>query len=203
MKSILEKFILWLSKKLQPIVEQKFSIEKTYEIERVVQKSIKLPYVLLENENRVINKFRIPVKLEDVKLKIFNKGLEVGEILYQGSIRIPAQGEKKIKMEIRLNHITAFFQMLRFLIVDKIKMDVIGEVHIKFLKMDFFIPVTDIIELPKNKLQLVKERIEMEEPLITDLPFEEIPAKDDTIEDTNDTNQDGFSDESEHTPTQS
>src|SRR5690554_477539 len=130
-----ETLLDWLSEKLQPIIERKLVLKDTYELERVDHKGVRLPYVLLENKTTVINKFRIPIKLESIQLTIYNKEILVGSVIFDESVKIKPMSKQNISVEVRLSHITAIFQMLRLLIVDTICIDVRGEIQIKFLGM--------------------------------------------------------------------
>ncbi|MCO5230620.1 MAG: hypothetical protein M9958_05650 [Chitinophagales bacterium] len=155
LKSIL---LNWLQVFLQPIVERKFVFQDTWQLEMIEQKSIKLPYVLLENKSIVLNKFRIPVQLESIELQLMNKNLVVGKVLYSGAVKLEPKSQRNITMDVQMNHITALFQLLRFTWNDTVSMDVKGDVHIKFLGMDFFIPIVDQFTIPKSKFKLSNKK---------------------------------------------
>lgn len=173
-RNIKEALLDWFSEKLQPLVERKFIMKDTYQLEKVEHKGVKLPYVLLINKAKVINKFRIPMKLENINLDIFNKEMKVGSVVFDESTRIKPRNKQDISVEVRLNHITALFQMLRFLIIDTIRIDVRGEIQIKFLGMTFFIPVHDQVDIPRSKLIMITQTVQDDTSIPTDIPFEDI-----------------------------
>lgn len=174
MKKLFENFTIWLARILQPLVERKFILRDTWELEKVENKGIQLPYVLFENNSTVINNFIIPVKLVRMRFQLYNKGTRAGRILFDGPVKISPRSKKLISMEVRLNHITALFNMLRFVFTTtNIQMQIKGEVQIKILGLDFFIPVTDVLDLPKSKVQMIINTIEKKSTIST-IPFEEI-----------------------------
>lgn len=174
MKILFENFQLWLTKILQPIVEKKFILKDTWELEKVENKGIRLPYVIFENKSIVINNFIIPVQVIRMRFELFNKDIKAGRILFDGPVKIPLKSKKSISMEVRLNHITALFNMLRFVFTtNSIRMQIKGEVQIKILGLDFFIPVNDVMDLPKNKVQMIIDTIE-NKSTISNIPFEDI-----------------------------
>lgn len=178
------KFLDWLSSKLQPLVERKFSMKETYELEQVQHQKVKLPYVLIYNKSIVSNKFRILIRLEKIRLEVFNKDLKVGRILYDGTTRIAPRSSRSIQLEVRLSHITAFFQMLRFFIVSSITIDVRGEVQLKLLGMTFFVPVRDQLEIPRDKFRMMTQNLRQNLDKPTSIPFEEVveePIPEDSI----------------------
>lgn len=173
LKSIL---LNWLQGFLQPIVERKFIFQDTWQLEMIEQKSIKLPYVLLENKSIVLNKFRFPVQLESIELQLMNKNLVVGKVLYSGAVKLQPKSQHNITMDVQMNHITAFFQLLRFTWSNTVSMDVKGDVHIKFWGMDFFIPIVDQFTIPKSKFKLSnKKKVnkDVEEEIYLEDLFEE------------------------------
>lgn len=169
-----ETLLDWLSEKLQPIIERKLVLKDTYELERVDHKGVRLPYVLLENKTTVINKFRIPIKLESIQLTIYNKEIVVGSVIFDESVKIKPMSKQNISVEVRLSHITAIFQMLRLLIVDTICIDVRGEIQIKFLGMNFFIPVQDQVDIPRSKLRMITESIRESKDTPLNIPYEDV-----------------------------
>lgn len=169
-----ETLLDWLSEKLQPIIERKLVLKDTYELERVDHKGVRLPYVLLENKTTVINKFRIPIKLESIQLTIYNKEIVVGSVIFDESVKIKPMSKQNISVEVRLSHITAIFQMLRLLIVDTICIDVRGEIQIKFLGMNFFIPVQDQVDIPRSKLRMITESIGESKGTPLNIPYEDV-----------------------------
>jgi hypothetical protein len=174
MKKLLDNFLIWLARILQPIVEKKFILKDTWELEKVENKGIKLPYVLFDNNSTVINNFLIPVKLVRMRFQLYNKGASVGRILFDGPVKISPRSKKSISMEVRLNHMTALFNMLRFVFTTtNIQMELKGEVQIKLLGLDFFIPVTDVLDLPKSKVQMIIKSIEKNSHIST-IPFVEV-----------------------------
>jgi hypothetical protein len=174
MKKLFDSFLIWLARVLQPLVERKFILKDTWELEKVENKGVKLPYVLFENKSTVINNFIIPVKLVRMRFDIINKETNAGRILFDGPVKIPPKSRKSISMEVRLNHFTALFNMLRFVFTtNNIQMQIKGEVQIKILGLDFFIPVTDVLDLPKNKVQMIINTIEKKTD-ISAIPFEDI-----------------------------
>lgn len=178
------QFLEWCRKKLQPIVERKFHLQESWQLEKVQHKSIKLPYVLLENKSFLINKFWIPIRLVDIRLDVFNKDLKVGKILYDNHIKVAPRSQQAITLEVRLSHITAMFNLLRFVLVKTITMEVKGEIHIRLFGMDFFLPVHDFIEIPKSKFQLLQEIDKMDKS-ISDLPFEDVSTEPIIVEEEN------------------
>lgn len=167
------RFLEWCRRLLQPIVERKFRLQDTWQLEKVQHKTIKLPYVLLENHSFLINTFWIPIRLVDIRLDVFNKDLKVGKILYDNHIKVAPRSQQPITLEVRLSHITAMFNLLRFVLVNTITMEVKGEVHIRLFGMDFFLPVHDFIDIPKSKFQLLREPNPLDKS-ISDLPYEDI-----------------------------
>ncbi len=174
MKKLKEIFLEWLRLKLQPLVERKFVMKETWELEKIEHKGVKLPYVLLENKSIVINKFRIPIKLESVRLQIYNKDQIVGRILYDGGAYLFPKSQQSVTMEVRLSHITAFFQMVRFFIIDTIRMDIKGEIQLRILGMTFFIPVSDTFDMPKSKFKMIAKVIREDKTSPTTIPFEDV-----------------------------
>lgn len=164
---------------MQPLVERKFVMKETWELEKIEHKSVKLPYVLLENKSIVINKSFLPIRLVKIRLQIYNKEIQVGRILYDGPLRLPSQSRQPVVMEVRLSHITAFFNMLRFLLIDTIRMDIRGEIQLRILGIDFFVPVKDHIEMPKSKFKMIIKTIQNDKSSVTSIPFEEMPIIDD------------------------
>ncbi|HUH73683.1 MAG TPA: hypothetical protein VLZ75_04690 [Chitinophagales bacterium] len=174
MKKLFDKFLLWLARILQPLVERKFILKDTWELEKVENKGVKLPYVLFENKSTVINNFIIPVQVIRMRFELFNKSTKAGRILFDGPVKIPPRSRKSILMEVRLNHITAMFNMLRFVFTtNNIQMELKGEVQIKILGLDFFIPVADVMDLPKNKVQMIIDTAN-NKSTISNIAFEEV-----------------------------
>lgn len=170
------RFLEWCRKKLQPIVERKFRLQETWQLEKVQHKTVKLPYVLLENKSFLINKFWIPISLVDIRMDVFNKELKVGKVLYDNHIKVAPRSQQAITLEVRLSHITAMFNLLRFVLINTVTMEVKGEVHIRLFGMDFFIPVHDFIEIPKSKFQLLREPDPLDKS-ISNLPYEEVVSE--------------------------
>ena len=118
---------------------------------------------------------------------MYNKGNKVGKMLFDGPVKLSPRSKKSISMEVRLNHITAIFNMLRFIFTtSNIQMTIKGEVQLKILGLDFFIPVNDVLDLPKSKVQMIINTIEKRTSIST-IPFEEV--EDDEIDDTSIENQ--------------
>lgn len=187
MKKLFDNFLIWLAKILQPIVEKKFVLKDTWELEKVENKGTRLPHVLFENKSLVINNFFIPIQLVRMRFLMYNKGNKVGKILFDGPVKLSPRSKKSISMEVRLNHITAIFNMLRFIFTtSNIQMTIKGEVQLKILGLDFFIPVNDVLDLPKSKVQMIINTIENRTSIST-IPFEEV--EDDEIDDTSIENQ--------------
>ena len=63
-------------------------------------------------------------------------------------------------MEVRLSHITAIFNLLRYILTDKIPMELKGEITIKVLWMSFSIQVNDIIYIPRDKFKMASAQTE-------------------------------------------
>lgn len=171
---------------MQPLVERKFVMKETWELEKIEHKSVKLPYVLLENKSIVINKSFLPIRLVKIRLQIYNKEIQVGRILYDGPLRLPSQSRQPVVMEVRLSHITAFFNMLRFLLIDTIRMDIRGEIQLRILGIDFFVPVKDHIDMPKSKFKMLINTIKKDKSLVTTIPFEEMPIIEEELKEQND-----------------
>ena len=187
MKKLFDNFLIWLAKILQPIVEKKFVLKDTWELEKVENKGTRLPHVLFENKSLVINNFFIPIQLVRMRFLMYNKGNKVGKMLFDGPVKLSPRSKKSISMEVRLNHITAIFNMLRFIFTtSNIQMTIKGEVQLKILGLDFFIPVNDVLDLPKSKVQMIINTIEKRTSIST-IPFEEV--EDDEIDDTSIENQ--------------
>lgn len=176
---IIDRLLDRLRAILQPLVERKFVFRDTWELEQVSHKQVKLPYVLLENKSSISNKFWIPIRLVDIRMDIYNKGQRVGKILYDDHIRVPARSVMPITLEVRMSHITALFNLLRFVIVQNITMEVRGEVHIRLFRMDFFIPIHDHIDIPKSKFQMLRQTLNSDK---TFLDYEDIDEQRTNIE---------------------
>lgn len=176
---IIDRLLDRLRTLLHPLVERKFVFRDSWELEQVTHKQVKLPYVLLENKSSISNKFWIPIRLVDIRMDIYNKGQRVGKILYDDHIRVPSRSVVPITLEVRMSHITALFNLLRFVIVQNITMEVRGEVHIRLFRMDFFIPIHDHIDIPKSKFQMLRQTLNFDE---TYLDYEDIEQQDTHIE---------------------
>ncbi|MCO5232635.1 MAG: hypothetical protein LC105_11595 [Chitinophagales bacterium] len=171
----------WLQLRLQPLVERKFVLQDSWQLEKIEHKGIKLPYVQLENKSIVLNKFRIPIRLESIHLLLLNKGLQVGKVIYDSSLKLAPQSQNLITMEVQMNHITAFFQVLRLTWRNSISLDVKGEIHIRLLGMDFFIPVIDKLDMPKSKLKMFTsdDKLNTSEEIIA---FEELTEAEESLD---------------------
>jgi|GEM_PF-4279915 len=166
-------FNQWLYKRIQSYLDEKVVLRETWELDKVEHKGIALPYVLLENKSFIINKFIIPIELGSIRLSIWNKHVMVGRVLFDGPVRIRRKSQRPINMEVRLSHITALFNLLRFFLTDTIRMDVRGEIELRILWMDFIIPVDDSIDIPRKKFSMVMKKID-DRKKVTSIPFEEI-----------------------------
>jgi hypothetical protein len=81
----------------------------------------------------------------------------VGRVLYDGPMKISPKSKKTVIMEVRLSHITAVFNLFRFLLTDAILMEIRGHIEIKVLWMQFQIPVDDALSVPRSKFKLAME----------------------------------------------
>lgn len=164
----------WLHKLLLPIVKSFFNIKKTWDLHKIENKGVKLPYVLMENQSSITNNSFLPIRLIKIRLQMMNKEAKVNRILYDGFLKLPPKSNKQVVMEVRLNHISAFFNMIRFIFTtDVIPLRIVGEIQIKIFGFDFFIPVEDTLDMPKSKVQMVINN-QIDKKTITDIPFEEV-----------------------------
>lgn len=151
-----------LKRILQPIIqayiEKNVVMKDTWELDEVQQKGVKLPYVLMENKTIIINNFWLPIRISAIKMEIYNKDVTVGRVLYNGNEKIAAKKRKTISLEVRMSHITALFNMIRYLLVDTIPMNLRGKIYLRLLWMDFELPVEDVIQVPRNKIQFVAKK---------------------------------------------
>lgn len=156
---------------LQPIIqayiERNVVMKDTWELDEVQQKGVKLPYVLMENKTIIINNFWLPIRISAIKMEIYNKDVTVGRVLYGGNEKIPAKNRKTISLEVRMSHITALFNMIRYLLVDTIPMNLRGKIYLRLLWMDFELPVEDVIQVPRKKIQFVAKK---EKPAVEVIP---------------------------------
>lgn len=144
----------WLHRWIQSYIDKKVVVNETWELEQVEHKDVKLPYVVLENRSQIINQFFIPIHIEQIRLNIWNKQVMVGRVLFEGPVKIKAKSKKTIPMEVRLSHITAIFNLLRYILTDKVPMELKGEITIKVLWMSFSIQVNDTIYVPRDKFKM-------------------------------------------------
>lgn len=144
----------WLHRWIQSYIDKKVVVSETWELEQVEHKDVKLPYVVLENRSQIINQFFIPIHIEQIRLNIWNKQVMVGRVLFEGPVKIKSKSKRTIPMEVRLSHITAIFNLLRYILTDKIPMELKGEITIKVLWMSFSIQVNDIIYIPRDKFKM-------------------------------------------------
>lgn len=149
------KLFSWLQRRIQAYIDEKVIIQETWEVEKVATKSVKLPYVLLENKSLIINKFILPIRIQSVNLEIWNNKVMVGRVLLPESAKIKAFSQKTVCMEVRLSHITAVFNMLRYLLTNVIVMEVKGTIEIRLLWMSFYLQVDDMMAIPRKKFQLI------------------------------------------------
>lgn len=126
-------------------------------MERMQTRGVALPYVLLENHTLIHNHFLIPFRLLKIRLEIWNKQVMVGRVLYDGELYMPPFGKRPLKMEVRLSHVTALFNLLRFVLTDKVQMDIRGDMMIRIFWMTFRIPVDDQLDIPREKFKLLME----------------------------------------------
>ena len=156
---------------LQPIIqayiEKNVVMKDTWELDEVQQKGVKLPYVLMENKTIIINNFWLPIRIRAIKMEIYNKDVTVGRVLYDGNEKILAKKRKTISLEVRMSHITALFNMIRYLLVDTIPMNLRGKIYLRLLWMDFELPVEDVIQVPRKKIQFVAKK---EKPAVEVIP---------------------------------
>jgi hypothetical protein len=121
----------------------------------------------MENKTIIINNFWLPIRISAIKMEIYNKDVTVGRVLYGGNEKIPAKKRKTISLEVRMSHITALFNMIRYLLVDTIPMNLRGKIYLRLLWMDFELPVEDVIQVPRKKIQFVAKK---EKPAIEVIP---------------------------------
>lgn len=144
----------WIHRWIQSYIDKKVIVSETWELEQVEHKDVKLPYVVLENRSQIINHFFIPIHIEHIRLNIWNKQVMVGRVLFEGPVKIKSKSKRTIPMEVRLSHITAIFNLIRYILTDKIPMELKGEIVIKVLWMYFSIQVNDIIYIPRDKFRM-------------------------------------------------
>lgn len=143
----------WLKPLIQRYIEENVEMKDTWELEEVRQKGVKLPYVLMENQTLIINRFFLPISIVSIQLEVYNQEITVGKIRFKGLAKIPMKSQKSITLEVRMSHITAFFNAIRYLLTDKIPMQVRGSIQLKLLWMLFELPVEETIMVPRNKIQ--------------------------------------------------
>jgi len=151
------QFLAWIHKRVEAYIHKHVILQETWEMERMSTRGVALPYVLLENKSFIFNHFFLPISLLKIRLEIWNKSVMVGRVLYDGPMEIAPKSKKTVVMEVRLSHITAVFNLFRFLLTDAILMEIKGQIEIKVLWMQFQIPVDDALSVPRNKFKLAME----------------------------------------------
>lgn len=145
----------YLRQAIQRYVNHKVIFSKTSSLEKVEHKAVALPYVLLENKSYVFNHFIIPICLRKISLEIFNGNVMVGRVLYDHPVSIGPLSKKLVRMEVRLSHITAVFNLIRFMLTETISMDLRGTIYLRILWLDIELSVKDKMLIPRDKFDLI------------------------------------------------
>jgi hypothetical protein len=145
----------FLRQAIQSYVNKKVEFSKTSLLENVEHKAVALPYVLLENKSYIFNHFIIPICVREIRLEIWNSNVMVGRVLYDHPVIIGPLGKKLVRMEVQLSHITAAFNLIRFMLTEVISMDIEGTIYLRILWMDIELSVKDKILIPRDKFILL------------------------------------------------
>jgi LEA14-like dessication related protein len=144
----------YLRQAIQLYVNKKVVISKSSSIEKVEHKAVALPYVLLENKSYIFNHFIIPINIRKIRLEIWNGNVMVGRVLYDHPVIIWPLSKKLVRMEVRLSHITAVFNLIRFMLTDAISMDITGTIYLRILWLNIELAVKDKMMIPRDKFNL-------------------------------------------------
>jgi hypothetical protein len=156
------QFLAWIHARVAGYIHRNVVLQETWELERMSTRGVALPYVLLENKSLIFNHFLLPISLLKVRLQIWNKQVMVGRVIFDGPVKIPPGKQKTVVMEVRLSHITAIFNVLRFLLTDTILMEIKGQIEIKVLWMVFQIPVDEAMSVPRSKFTMALDEAGLE-----------------------------------------
>ena len=164
----------WLRTFLLRRIEKRLILRNIWKLDQLEYVKTTISYVLFENKAYIINNFLIPVRIESIHFDLLNQDIKVGEVLYENSTKLPMKSKKYVTMEMKHNHITAFFNALRLFLVREITVNVVGEIHLKILGMHFFVPVMDTVSIPKEKIRFIREKAKRYEKTVSKAEFEEI-----------------------------
>ncbi len=140
------------------IILRKVDFQESVEITKVISKGVGISWVLMDNIMLFKNKFPLPYAIKAINVTYYNEsGQNIGFMDFEGEIKLKAFSSIEHTLESKMSNVTALFNVARFALFDHVKMDVRGYSIIKLLFMEFKIPVEDIIEMDKGRVQFATD----------------------------------------------
>ena len=140
------------------IILNKVDFQESVEIEKVISKGVGISWVLMDNVMLFKNKFPLPYSIKSIDVTYFNEnGQNIGFLKYDEPIKLGPFSSERLSVESKMSNVTALFNVARFALFDHVKMNIRGFSTIQLLWMEFRIPVEDVIEMDKGKVQFATD----------------------------------------------